>query len=91
MKGRRCCKKINDKMKKKESVVPTSFLRIKDVSPLEPVPGSPLCLGVGSSAAGPRPSPGSLQQRSVSAAHSLIAPTWPEKRHTGGYTGVLTQ
>lgn len=46
----------------------------RDVSPLEPVPGSPLSLGVGSSAAGPRLSPGSLQQRSVSAGHSLIAP-----------------
>lgn len=49
------------------------------VLPLEPVPGSPLCLGVGSSAAGPRLSPGSLQQRSVSAGHSLIAPMWTER------------
>lgn len=46
-----------------------------DVSPLEAVPGPPLCLGVGSSAAGPRLSPGSLQQRSLSAGHSQIAPT----------------
>lgn len=59
----------------------------RGVAPLQPVPGSPLCLGVGSSAAGPRLSPGSLQQRSVSAGHSPIAPTWARKiqvREKGG-------
>lgn len=60
---------------------------MSDVSPLEPVPGSPLCLGVGSSAAGPRLSPGSLQRRSVSAGHSPIAPTWTERAQMRGRGG----
>lgn len=46
----------------------------KFVPPLKRVPGYPLFPGVGSSAPGPRLSPDSLQQKSVSADHSQIAP-----------------
>lgn len=46
----------------------------KIVPPLKRVPGYPLCPVVGSSAPGPRLSPDSLQQKSVSADHSRIAP-----------------
>lgn len=46
----------------------------KFVPPLKRVPGYPLFPGVGSSAPGPRLSPDSLQQKSVSADHSRIAP-----------------
>lgn len=55
--------------------------KTRTCSPLEPVPGSPLCPGDGSSAAGPRLSPGSLRQWSVSAGHNLISPTWIDRRH----------